>query len=141
MVRKAIDFLVAGGRDLGLGHVVRSARLANEAGRRGWTVRGFVDGDRAAREAWERTSEHAALPWPHTLVDTAPTVALDLPWDKTRLLDELSLLHRRALLIDDERDYPAPGDAEPELRGWRLLPGLHHPPSSRPPRGTRTGST
>ena len=120
-----IDFVVQGGREQGLGHVVRSARLAAEAARRGWRVRGFVEGDAAARGVWEETCEQPALSLTESASPFAPIVGLDGPEHKGDLLERLARSGVRPLLIDDERTY----DCAPEApRGWRLLPGLHHAP-------------
>ncbi len=119
-----IDFVASGGRALGLGHVVRSARLAREATARGWTVRGFVDGDAVALRVWRETSGFDALPFDPARACFAPLVALDGPADKGPFLVRLATRGCRPLLIDDERPYAIPAQAP---RGWRVLPGLHHP--------------
>jgi len=118
-----IDFVAAGGRGLGLGHIVRSARLAREAHARGWSVRGFVDGDAVARRVFRETSGFEALPFDARFERFAALVALDVPTDKTSLLEHLGALGCRPLVIDDERPYAIPAQAP---RGWRILPGLHH---------------
>lgn len=118
-----IDFVAAGGRGLGLGHIVRSARLAREAHARGWSVRGFVDGDPVARRVFRETSGLEALPFDARFERFSALVALDVPTDKTSLLEHLGALGCRPLVIDDERPYAIPAQAP---RGWRLLPGLHH---------------
>ncbi|GEM_PF-4865350 len=124
MTRIPIDFVVAGGRTLGLGHVVRSAALAREARFRGWSVRCFLDGDATATEVWERASGARALPWDPDFDGFAPIVALDRPNEKSALLARLDARRARALLIDDARTYRRAPQAP---RAWRLLPGLHHP--------------
>ncbi|MCR9093321.1 MAG: hypothetical protein NXI30_03805 [bacterium] len=118
-----IDFVASGGRELGLGHVVRSARLAREAARRGWSVRGLVDGDAVAHRVWLETSGFEARPFDPASDRFAPLVSLDAPYDKGTLLEHLAGLGVRPILIDDERPY-AITSASP--RGWRVLPGLHH---------------
>lgn len=123
MNRLPIDFVASGGRDLGLGHIVRSARLAREANARGWSARGFVDGDEVAHRIWRETSGFEAQPFDATLEGYAALVALDGPADKTPLLRRLGRLGCRPVLIDDERPYVNPAQSP---RGWRVLPGLHH---------------
>ena len=118
-----IDFVASGGRELGLGHIVRSARLAREAARRGWSVRGLVDGDAVAHRVWRETSGFEARRFAPDSDRFAPLVSLDGPYDKRPLLERLAGLGVRPILIDDERPY-AIAPASP--RGWRVLPGLHH---------------
>lgn len=128
------DFIVAGGARVGLGHVVRSARLAREAERRGFRVRAFLDGDAAARDVWRRSSGFDPRPAAGDDEAFAPVVALDLPGDKSAWLATLSRRASRALLIDDERDYAVRSPRPAAPPGWRLLPGLHHRPA--PPNAT-----
>ncbi|MEM9175867.1 MAG: hypothetical protein AAGC67_11590 [Myxococcota bacterium] len=120
-----IDFVAHGGRDQGLGHIVRSARHAAEAIDRGWRVRGWVEGDDAALAVWARTCGRPARPLREAHEAFAPIVAVDGPDDKRALLGRLGEIGARPLLIDDERAYARRPNAP---RGWRLLPGLHHAP-------------
>ena len=117
---RAVDFVVAGGRRTGLGHLARCATLANEARRRGWRVRAFLAGDAAGGDAWrERTGLDIDGAWSDWTPDGRdPLVALDFPQAKDDWVERLQRLALRCLVVDDERLLEGPD--------WILLPGLHH---------------
>lgn len=125
----AIDFIVAGGAGIGLGHVVRSARLAREALRRGFEVRAFLEGDDAARSVWTSAAGFEATGRAERSTPLAPVVALDLPTAKHAWLERLAENASRPLIVDDARSYPRLAEGPP---GWRVLPGLHHAPTEGP---------
>lgn len=100
-----IDFVVAGGARVGMGHVMRSGTLAAAARQRGWSVRVFLEGEAIARERWVAVSgARRVLDWadwnPH---DAAPLSLLDHPAHKDPWLDRLQPAPTRAVVLDDLR--------------------------------------
>jgi len=117
---RGIEFILAGGAGVGLGHVVRCAAIAVEARTRGWDVRAFLDGDHAARATWKALSgeaiEGGSQDWQAS--PAYSVAALDFPNEKHAWLERLSRAGVRSLLIDDTRGA--------RRADWTLLPGLHH---------------
>lgn len=119
-VATSIDFVVAGGAGLGLGHVMRSAALALAAARRGHRVRAFLDGDRAAVNAWLAASgAYRVLPWKAWEPAVAGALTcLDHPGDKTVWLDRLDRSRSVSIVMDDLRHL--------DRARLTICPQLHH---------------
>ncbi len=118
--RIAVDFIVAGGTALGLGHVMRSAALARAASSRGFRVRAFVAGDPVAREAFGFAAGACEVQTWTACSQTrvAPIVVLDYPERKGPWLTRLAASGRAGVVLDDLRSI---GRAD-----LSILPGLHH---------------
>ncbi len=127
----AIDFVVAGGAALGLGHVMRSAAIAEAAIQQGHSVRVFFEGDEGALSAWRSaapgTMQAQILPWSAYPADrAAPVGVLDFPIEKASWIALLSENNARSLVLDDPRSVDA--------ADLTINPALHHgltPPSPR----------
>lgn len=118
----SIDFLVAGGSGIGLGHIVRCASIAKFALDRGWRVRAFLEGCPQGRARWQaltgRAPEGSPAMWAVPARRPPQIVALDFPDHKGAWLDRLTGRNLRSLVIDDARQC--------EKADWILLPALHH---------------
>lgn len=135
-----VDFIVAGGSRVGMGHVMRSATLAAAAGRRGWRVRVLLEGDSVARERWIDVSGAdsvlASTAWNDRRC--APLTVLDYPDRKDAWLDRLEGAPTCSIVLDDLRSIsratlsvcPALHHAglalSPGRRRARLLAGPHY---------------
>lgn len=117
-----IDFIIAGGAEIGLGHIMRSAALAAAAARRGWSVRAFVDGDRSATDCWRLASgQQDVLGWPDwNPRSPARVTVFDHPGEKSRWLSKARQAGTATVVLDDSR-YPR----QAELT---ICPALHHQP-------------
>lgn len=115
-----IDFVLAGGAGVGLGHIVRCATIAAEAKQRGWSVRAFLDGDDAGLTTWQRLAGDSVVgssrAWRPTTAHRL--VALDFPNEKSAWLERIERAGMASLVIDDARVS--------SRASWTLLPGLHH---------------
>ncbi len=120
-----IDFVVAGGARHGMGHVVRSGVLAAAAHDRGWRVRVFLAGDRAAEARWRESCPTSGVsPWPAwRSAASAPLTLFDHPFAKSRWIDACRRDRTRTIVLDDLRTV---GRAR-----LTINPALHHPPSER----------
>jgi len=130
IARADIDFIVAGGARYGMGHVMRSGALAAAAARRGWRVRVFLAGDRAAQAAWrESCPESIQAAWSAWRAHaSSPLTVFDHPFAKSRWIDACRRERTRAIVLDDPR---AIGRAR-----LTINPGLHH---AEPVDGARAG--
>lgn len=122
-----IRFLVSGGARLGLGHVMRTAVLAAEAGRQGHGVTMVVRGDAAAHAAL--AAELPGTPiesWrnPKDAVSVGGPILIDSPED---IGAELSTARQRGVrsVVMDRTDHLDHADAT-------VLPVLHGPTISHP---------
>lgn len=124
-VRPDIDFVVAGGARYGMGHVMRSGVLAAAAHARGWRVRVFLAGDRAAEAGWRAgCPDSEVAPWSAwQRSPSAPLTLFDHPFAKPRWLAACRADRTRAIVLDDP--CPAPGAR------LTIHPGLHHLPNER----------
>jgi spore coat polysaccharide biosynthesis predicted glycosyltransferase SpsG len=121
-LRPDIDFIVAGGSRYGMGHVMRSGALAAAAAQRGWRVRVFLAGDRAAGSAWRDAVPSSVIDrwtaWRPSA--SAPLTLFDHPFAKTRWLAACRRDRTRTIVLDDPR---AIGRAR-----LTINPALHHLP-------------
>lgn len=119
--------MASGGREVGLGHLARTAELAREAASRGWRVAFALRGDASAEAVLERELPGVPQrPWktPADLLDVARHVVFDTRDD---CADELAALSRSGArtLVLDRTDLLDRAD-------WTVLPVLHAAPCSHP---------
>jgi spore coat polysaccharide biosynthesis predicted glycosyltransferase SpsG len=122
-----IRFLVSGGADVGLGHVMRTAVLAAEARRQGHGVTVVVRGDAAAHSALAAELPGAPIePWHDagSAVSPAGAIVIDSPED---IRAELMSARQRGVrsLVLDRLDHLDHADAT-------VLPVLHGPSIEHP---------
>lgn len=102
---RAIDVVVAGGPDVGFGHLMRSGTIAAEAIRLGWQVHLHLEGDpRAAAKLAEAAGSDAIFEWSRWPDSRAGGMLLiDLPGDKSEWLERAEAAGVPAIVLDDER--------------------------------------
>ena len=119
--KPGIDFIVAGGAGIGLGHVMRSAVLASQALRRGWRVRCFLEGDDVAAARWKMACGQTRVwrwdDW--NPLDTRPWTLFDHPNEKSSWLSRVRRSNSRAIVLDDPRYV--------REAALSICPALHHP--------------
>ncbi len=118
--KRNIDFIIAGGASMGLGHVMRSASIAESAQRLSWTSRVFIQGDEAAIDGWRRVSHQSDVQdWSQWNARCpAPLSVIDFRGEKLDWLARLRSSRSRSVVLDDAR-YTGHADLT-------ICPGLHH---------------
>jgi spore coat polysaccharide biosynthesis predicted glycosyltransferase SpsG len=101
----AIDVVVAGGPDIGFGHLMRSGTIAAEAIRLGWQVRLHLEGDRrAAEKLAEAAGSDAIFEWSRWPDSRAGgMLMIDIPGDKSEWLERAEAAGMPAIVLDDDR--------------------------------------
>jgi spore coat polysaccharide biosynthesis predicted glycosyltransferase SpsG len=124
--RRSFDLVVAGGPELGYGHLMRSGTLAAAARASGWRVRAWVEGDASAfgklAEASGCREIRAWAEWPDASGDRL--IVLDVPGDKTPWLERVERSGGPVVVIDDARYV--------ERARLTICPALHERPVHRP---------
>ena len=125
-VSPEIDFVLAGGASVGLGHIMRCAALASEATRRGWHSRAFIDGDPVASRSWCHASGRSDIErWQSWRPEGAARVTfVDHPGEKGTWLARLKQANTRIVVLDDPRVS--------EQADLTVCPALHAVPLREP---------
>lgn len=108
---------------MGLGHIMRSAAIAEAAIGQGRAVRVFFEGDAAALSAWQiaapGTEQRQCFPWSaYPAGRAAPVGVLDFPMQKAEWITRLSQNEVRSVVLDDPRSL--------DVADLTINPALHH---------------
>ncbi|MHA7838801.1 MAG: hypothetical protein ACX98W_15195 [bacterium] len=102
---RCLDLVLAGGPEVGFGHVMRGGAIAAEARHRGWSVRLHLAGD---ENAADRLAEASGCPeirpwtaWPGSR--PADLALLDIPGEKAPWLDRCERAGVPTVVLDDDR--------------------------------------
>jgi len=101
--RREVDFVIAGGSETGLGHIMRCAALARALRRRGWKSLAYLEGDRTGAKRWQMASGQTTLSdWSSWRAhDAARVTFVDHPGAKQRWLSLLRQSDTRIVILDD----------------------------------------
>ncbi len=121
---RSLGLFAQGGREIGLGHVMRTTSLAREARRLGLEPTLWIEGDEAARQAARREAGETPVNDPGAVSDvpaSADAWILDGPGKLEAFLEMAEALDRRTIVLDrlDLIDRAT----------WTVLPVLHAPAS------------
>ena len=108
---------------MGLGHVMRSAALAEAALRRGSSIRIFFEGDPSARRAWRTASPQSEdIPlraWSdYPAGPPSPIAFLDYPTPKNEWIESIRRHGSHSVVLDDPRSV--------DRADMTINPALHH---------------